>query len=132
MMELIANTTASFDLSMTPITGAITCLKSGIYLVNWGVDGLLTPPYSSPVPAWSFGIYQNGVLLPGTTSGSFSVTSDDICTHDSGVSIITVQAGDVIQLINTSVNSFSATATVFGSSVPVAAARVNLVLLTAL
>lgn len=132
LLELTSATTASFDLSMAGITGAVTVLKSGIYLVNWGVDGLLTPPYPTPVPAWTFGVTVNSILQMSTVSGSFSITPDDICTHDSGVSIISVMAGDVVQLVNTSLNTFSATSTVFGSAVPVASASLNLVLLTPL
>lgn len=132
ILDLVGTTTASFDLSMAPITGEITVLKSGVYLVNWGVDGLLAPPYPSPVPAWSFGIYQNGVLVPSTTSGSFSITPDDLCTHDSGVSLITITAGDVMTLVNTSTSDFNATSIIFGSTVPVASARVNFVLISSL
>ena len=131
-LENVSATTASFDLTLAPTTGQITVLKSGVYLVNWGVDGLLTPPYPAPVPAWSFGVFVNGSLDPSTVSGSFSITPDDICTHNSAVSIITLMAGDVIQLVNTSTMTVTATGTVFGSAVPVAAARLNLSLLTAL
>ena len=129
--EAIAQTTASFDLSMAAITGAVTVLNSGIYLVNWSVDGLLTS-YPPTVPAWSFAIYQNGTLVPGTSSSSFSSSSLDLATYNSGFSMIMVTAGDVIELVNTSTTPFSATGTVFGSSVPVTSARLNLVLLTAL
>lgn len=130
--ELVSQTTASFDLSMTAITGAVTCLKSGIYLVNWDVVGLLTPPYPSPVPAWSFGLYNNGVLAGSSTSAAFSISPDDRATHNSAAFIIQIMAGDVITLKNTSTMSISANATILGSTVPIAATRLNLVLLTVL
>ncbi len=45
---------------------------------------------------------------------------------------MTLMAGDVITLVNTSTTSVTCTSAVFGSTAPVAAARVNVVLLTAL
>ncbi len=132
ILDLVAQTTSEFDLSQAGTTGVITILKSGIYFINWGVDGRLAPPYPSPVPAWSFAAYRNGVLLPGTSSGSFSITPDDICTHDSGLSIILLQAGDTVTLVNTSTKDFEATSNILGSTIPVASTRLNLILLTAL
>lgn len=132
ILEIVEATTVSFDVSMAAINGTVTVLKSGIYLMNWGIDGILTPPFNSPVPAWSFALYKNGVLLPSTTSGSFSITPDDICTHNSAESIVTLMAGDVVQIVNTSTMPVNAVSIINGSTVPVAAARLNIVLLTAL
>ncbi|GCE03915.1 hypothetical protein KDAU_12440 [Dictyobacter aurantiacus] len=42
-----------------------------------------------------FSIYVNGALVPGTTFGSFSGTS---ITH--GASFVSLQAGDVVTLVN--------------------------------
>ena len=130
-LDLVSATTASFDLTLAPTTGEMIALKSGVYWVSWEVDGKLTSPIPSPVPAWSFGVFVNGALEPATTSGSFSNTPNTICIHDSGVGIITLSAGDRVKLVNTSTQNFSCIAAIFGSSVPVAAARINLILLTA-
>ena len=126
VLELISDTTASFDLTMAPITGAVKVLRAGHYSINWEVDGLLTPPYSGPVLAWSFALYVNGVLVPGSVSGSFSTDPDDICTQNSGTLIMPLSAGDVVTLVNTSTADFTAVATIPGSSVPVVSARLNM------
>lgn len=132
VLELVSETTSSFDLSMAPVTGQIMALKSGIYLINWSVSGLLSPPYASPVPAWAFAIYQNGFPVLSTASGSFSITPDDTSTYNSGIAIISIAAGDVLQLVNTSTMAFSAISSVAGVTIPVTSASLNLVLLTAL
>ena len=129
--ELISATTASFDLSLAATTGEVIALKSGVYLVNWGVDAI-EGSFAFPVPSWSFAITQNGVPLLSTASGSTSISPDDIVTHSSGVAIITVAAGDVFQLVNTSTSDVNILSLFFGTTIPVASARLNFVLLTAL
>ena len=131
-MENISQTTTGFNLTTTAVDGHIIVNNPGIYSIQWGVGGILTPPFPAPVPAWSFGVAVNGVVDLGSTSGSFSVTPDDICTHNSGTFIVMLAAGDVVTLVNTSTNDVSLTAALLGSSIPVAAARISIVLLTAL
>lgn len=129
--EFVSATTASFDLTNAATTGEIVVLKAGVYLVNWGIDGILTPPFPGPVPAWAFGIYVNNVLSGGSTSGSFSDSPNDICTHNSAVFIIPLNVGDVVKVVNLTIQDFTCTANPFGATAPVAAARINLLLLTA-
>lgn len=126
-LELVNYSSASgIDLSNAASTGEMKVLNHGAYFVEWAFDGILQAPFPSPVPAWSLGIYRNGSLLPGSVSGSFSISPDDICTHCSGNMIIELQANDIIKLVNTSTLPLNAVATMVGSSVPVAAARVNI------
>jgi len=130
--ELIGETTASFDLSMAPITGEITALKSGVYEIEWTVDATLTPPIPATVPAISFGVYKNGILVANSVGANFSLSPDSISTHISAPAIVTVLVGDVIKLVNTSTNAVSVNATLPGSTVPVVAAQIQMILLTAL
>jgi hypothetical protein len=125
IFENAGPSTKAFDLNDASNTGVITILKSGIYEVSWGLNGLLSP-------AWSFGLFQNGVLLPNTTAGSFALMPDAICTHNATSAIIMVSAGDKLALQNTSAMSFNANATIPESSDPVVSARIHFVLLQAL
>jgi len=129
--ELISATTPAFDLSLAATTGQVRALQAGIYLVNWGVDAI-EEVFSFPVRSWSFTVFQNGTPLLATASGSTSTSPDDIVTHSSGVAIITIAAGDEITLVNTSVDPVNLVAHPFGTLNPVASARLNIVLLTAL
>jgi Collagen triple helix repeat (20 copies) len=125
-LELVTSVSAGIDLTSAPLTGEIKVLQHGIYVLNWGFDGLLDPPFPAPVPAWSLGLYKNGSLIPGSVSGSFSSSPDDICTHTSGSVIMEVMANDVIKLVNTSTLSLQAVSTMLGSLFPVAAAIINI------
>jgi len=129
-LELTSATTTTFDITNAGVNGEVVVLENGFYEINWGVDGLLTPPYPFPVPAWSFGIFVNGVLAPASTSGSFSISPDDLVTHNSAVFIVQLNAGDVLTLVNTSTSDVNALSTLNGSAVPVSAGRVNVVMLT--
>lgn len=127
LLENISETSAGFDLTMTPITGEVTVLKSGVYIIKWGAEGQLTPPYFEPVPAWSLGIFVNGVLEPGSGSGSFSLSPSDVLTNCTGVVILPLNAGDVITLVNTSINPFTASSTPFGVLVPLTSAHLTII-----
>lgn len=130
--ELVSADTGDFDISNASSTGEIICKLHGVFLINWGFDGLLQPPYPFPVPAWALGVYVNGVLDEGTTSGSCSISPDDICTHTSATDILELKAGDVIKLVNLCSLPISAVSTPFGVIAPIASVRLNLTLLKAL
>jgi hypothetical protein len=132
VLNTVAIGTTAFDTSLASSTGEVKVLKHGIYFVNWGFDGLLTPPYPSPIPGWSLGIYKNGVLVPSSTSGAFSITPDDLCIHISADFIAELFVGDVLKIVNLSTSSINAVATFTGSTIPVAAARMNINLIKAL
>lgn len=120
LFENVSAQTSFFDLSLTSINGKIIALKSGIYLVSWNFNGQLNNAFTSPVPAWSLGIAQNGNILPSSVSAAFSNTPNNLCIHNSGMSIIPIFFGDVIQLINTSDNSILCVANALGFSFPAA------------
>src|SRR5262249_44335234 len=107
LLELLGPVTASFNVSMAPITGEVTVLKSGVYQILWSVDGIVTPPIPSPVPSMSLGIYVNNVLAPSTTGANFAISPDNDCTHTTVSSLVVLNAGDVVKLVNTSTNAIN-------------------------
>jgi hypothetical protein len=118
-----------FDITSASINGEIKVLHHGIYAIEWSFDGRLTPPYPFPVPAWSLGIYKNGILIPGSTSASFSLSPDELVVHDSASFIKEIDAGDIIKLVNTSLLPITAESVPTGTIFPVVSARINLILL---
>ncbi len=128
-LNLVNSASAGFDISAAPVSGEVKILNHGIYSVNWGFDGKLQPPYPFPIPAWALGIYKNGVLLPGTTSGSFSITPDDICVHDSADAIVELKAGDIIKIVNLSTMTILGVSNPVGTLFPIASARLNISLI---
>ncbi len=85
--------------------------------------------YFFPVPAWSFAIYINNILIPGSSSGSFSITPDDLVVHDSADFIYELKANDMIKIVNTANMPVDVVANPTGSSIPIASARLNLVMI---
>jgi len=130
--EVIYLNSGDFDLTNSATSGKVKFLKHGIYELNWGFDGLLQPPYPFPVPAWGLSIYLNGVPQPVSSSGSCSISPDDICTHDSATYISEFKANDVITLVNISNMPLAAISNPFGLISPVAAVRLNLNLIKSL
>jgi hypothetical protein len=128
----ILSSPLDFNVAMAPVSGEVTILKHGIYILNWGFDGLLTPPYPQPIPGWSLAIYHNGVFEPASASASFSISPDDLVIHTAGSYIDEFKVGDVIKLVNTSTLSINAVSSFAGTLVPVAAARLNMSLVKAL
>lgn len=132
LIELTSETTAAFDITMAPLTGEVKVLKSGIYLVNWALDGTLAAPFPTPFPGFTFAFAVNGVPNLSASTGPFSISDIDMETHSSGVSVIHLTAGDVISLLNVSTSTVDTSSTLVGSTIPVSPINLNVVLLTAL
>jgi len=111
-------TATSFDASMVGTTGEITFLKSGNYLLSWTAEGLLTPPFPDPVPAWSLAFYLDGVPVPGSCFSGFTLFPAELTDNTGGTAIVTVNAGQVLKLLNTSTSTISLISSVPGSLLP--------------
>jgi hypothetical protein len=91
-----------FDLTMMGINGQVTFLKSGVYYINWGAEARVQPPIPDPTPSFSFGLWLNGVIVPGSTLSGYTQAPNDDTLHISGEVIIDVMAGSILQLRNAS------------------------------
>jgi len=121
-----------FDLTQANISGGVQFLKHGIYRISWLLQARIVPPVPEPVPSWSFGLWMNGVLVPGSIySGYTQAPGDDAC-HSTGDVIIEVQANDVLKLRNTSVSAVNLNPAVTGSIFPITIASLNIVCVRAL
>lgn len=132
LLDEVITASPSIDMSAADTTGMITINQSGIYVVDFTVQGALTPPFPSPVPAWCFSLFQNGVLVPGTTWTNYTSTPNSVISHTGGPKLVVVAAGDTFQVLNTSTLSVSLTASSLGTTVPVNAASITIRLIQAL
>ena len=100
--KLSIGTNSCFDWSLAATTGVIKILKSGVYKFDWFVDGMLAPPFPSPVPSWGLALYKNGVIIPGTAIAGFSQSPDDDATCLTALLNVSLVASDLITLKNIS------------------------------
>ena len=110
-------TLADYDLSLAGTTGQITFLKSGIYNIIWRADGLITPPFQFPPIEWSLTLYLDGVEIPGSSFSGFSLFPEEFSTNVASSTLISVTAGQVLTLQNTTTVSVSLIASHLGSIV---------------
>jgi hypothetical protein len=129
VFESITQASADIDFTMAAITGIITINRTGIYSIEFATQGTLTPPFPKPVPAFSFSLLQNGVLVPGSAYTSFTSSPNDTVSHTGGTTLISVVTGDTIQLLNTSAYSVTLEGNPGGSLVPTDAVSINVILL---
>lgn len=111
-------TITSFDVSMLSTTGEITFLKGGNYLLSWTAEGLLTPPFPDPVPAWSLAFLLDGVPIPGSCFSGFTLFPAELTDNTGGTVVVSVNAGQVLKLVNSSTLPISLVSTVPGSLFP--------------
>lgn len=114
-----ATTPLAFDTSLASTTGEITFLSGGVFGITWNVEGQLTPPFPAPVPAWSFSLFLDGIPVSGACFSSFTLFPEELTTSAGGKVIISVAAGQVLTLQNTSTLPVSVVSGLPGSTIPV-------------
>ena len=117
-------TVGDFDISLAPTTGEVTILTSGVYRLNWTVEGQLTPPFPAPVPAWSFTLFLDGVPIPGSTFSSFTLFPAEATSTAAGTVVVPVTAGQVLTLRSTATLSVSIISSIPGSLLPETSASI--------
>lgn len=121
-----AVTGPDFDLTAMGITGEIKFLSSHVYSLRYGAEARVDPPVPSPIPSFSFGLFLNGALIPGSVqSGYTQAPVDDTLPINSQV-IVSVNAGDVLKLRNTSSLAVSLNPTGISVQLPVTVASLNI------
>ena len=78
------------------------------------------------------GLTLDNILVPGSVFGAFLIGPDEISRATGNSVIIAVAAGQVLRLVNTSINFVNLVSSAFGSSVPETAASISITLQTAL
>lgn len=117
---------ADFDLSMMGVDGSIKFLKSGIYCINWGAEAKVQPPIPQPTPSFSFGLWLNNVLVPGSVISGYTQAPNDDTLHISNEVIISIAAGDVLKLRNASAFILDMSPNTIGIQFPVVVSTLNI------
>lgn len=117
---------ADFDLSMMGIDGSIKFLKSGVYVINWGAEAKIQPPIPQPTPSFSFGLWLNNIVVPGSVVSGYTQAPNDDTLHIDNEVIINVSAGDVLKLRNASAFIIEMAPNTVGIVFPVTVASLNI------
>jgi len=120
-----AVTALDFDLSMMNVNGDFKFLKSGVYIIRWGVEAKVQPPIPQPVPSFSFGLWLNGVVVPGSVISGYTQAPGDDTLPIAGEVIISVLAGDILRLRNASSEIINMNPNSIGVLFPVTVASLN-------
>ncbi len=123
---------ADFDLSMMSVNGDVKFLKSGVYRINYGTEAKVSQPIPVPVPSFSFGLWKNNVLVPGSTISGYTQAPGDDTLQVNGEVMIDVMAGDLLRLRNASSNGVDMTPNTVGIVFPVTVATLCINCLKAL
>ncbi len=116
---------ADFDLSQMNVSGDIKYLKKGIYHITWQLQGRIGV-LIQPVPSWSFGLFLNGVLVPGSIYSGFTSSPNDDAAHSTGDVIIEIKANDLLKLKNTCVSLVNLNPNIAGSVFPITIASLSM------
>lgn len=97
-----AVTNSDFDLTQMGLNGSVQFLKAGVYYIHWGAEAKVEPPIPQPTPSFSFGLWLNNVLVPGSVLSGYTQAPNDDTLHIAGEVTIDVQAGSILKLRNAS------------------------------
>lgn len=101
IMEQTIFSTSNIDVSMAAVNGQITVNKAGWYDVATGLCGSLNP-ISSPLPVWTLSLFKNGVIVPGSTFANMTISPEQKANEIVADVFVHFNAGDVLELANTS------------------------------
>jgi hypothetical protein len=121
-----AVTPGHFDLSMMAVDGSVKFLNSGVYCINWGAEAKVQPPIPQPTPSFSFGLWLNNVVIPGSVVSGYTQAPNDDTLHISNEVIISVNTGDVLKLRNASAFILDMSPNTIGIQFPVVVSSLNI------
>ena len=125
VMASSAAISQDFDLSAANTTGDIKFMNHGVYKISWILQAKINTPVPNPVPSWSFGLWLNNILIPGSIYSGYTQAPGDDAAHSTSEVIIEIKAGDVLRLRNTSVSAVNLNPAVNGSIFPITIASLN-------
>jgi hypothetical protein len=126
LLEGVTVSSVGIDTTMAGVTGEVTVNVAGVYSVTWNVAGELTPPYPAPVPSVSLALFLDGVIVPGSGNAAFLSSPDDVVTNLGNTAFITIAAGQVLKLVNTTVEPINVQANPLGTVVPIASVTMTI------
>lgn len=122
--------TSNIDVSQAGVNGKITINRAGWYDVYTGLCGSLNP-IASPLPVWTLSLFKNGVIVPGSTFANMTLSPEQKANEIVADVFVHCDAGDVLELANTSVANVVLTAPSLGTNAQTNSAYLKIILLKA-
>lgn len=101
LLENVIVSTSNIDVSQSGTTGVIKINKAGWYDVATGICAALNP-ISSPLPVWTLSVFKNGVIVPGSTFASMTLSPEQKANQIVADVFVHFDKGDTLFLANTS------------------------------
>jgi len=128
LMEVSIHATPNIDLSQAAINGKVTVNRAGWYQVSTGVCGSLNPVVS-PLPVWTFSLFKNAMIVQGSTFANMTISPEQKANEIVSQVLVHIDAGDVLELANTSTANVVITAPTLGTNAQPSSAYMVIVLL---
>ncbi len=122
--------TANIDISNAGTNGRVYVNKAGWYDIYAGMCGALNP-IMSPLPVWTLSLFKNGVIVPGSTFSNMTISPEQKSNQIVADVFAHFDAGDYIELANTSTNSVDLNAPTLGTNAQTNSAYLKIILLKA-
>lgn len=130
LLETTIKATAGIDVSGAALTGRVVINRAGWYDVFTGMCGSLNP-VESPLKVWTLSLFRNGVYVPGSTFANMTLSPEQKANEIVADVFVHFDAGDILELANTSDQAIELLAPTLGSMTQPNSAYLKLVLLEA-
>jgi len=130
LLEQSIYATSNIDISLAGSQGKIKVNKAGWYDVATGICASLNP-IASPLPVWSLSLFKNGVIVPGSTFANMTLSPEQKANEIVADVFLHCNAGDVLELANTSVAAIQLSAPSLGTNAQTNSAYMKIILLKA-
>lgn len=130
LLENTIVSTSKIDVSQAGVNGKVIINRAGWYDVATGICGALNP-ISSPLPCWTLSLFKNGFLVSGSTFANQTISPEQKSNEIVADVFVHFNAGDTLELANTSTSAIQLSAPTLGTNAPTSSAYMKIVLLQA-
>lgn len=130
LLEKTIYATVNIDVSQASVSGKIVINRAGWYDVYTGLCGSLNP-IASPLPVWTLSLFKNGILVQGSTFANMTLSPEQKANEIVADVFVHFDAGDVLELANTSTANVVLQAPSLGTNAQTNSAYLKLILLQA-
>lgn len=130
LLEQTVFSTSNIDVLQAAASGRIKVNKAGWYDVATGICAALNP-IASPLPVWSLSLFKNGVIVPGSTFASMTLSPEQKANEIFADVFVHCDAGDELTLANTSTAPIQLSAPSLGTNAQTNSAFLKITLLKA-